>query len=394
MPLCRYIKFTRHISPGLYPGWSRKRNTGMLVTWWYRIPGAETFYSSPPPEEVVSDLLFAEENKYFTLIANVIHESSGATSDMEELVRDQKKRAATESSKCVLESLDSRDIESITSRFGNISMEPIYKDEISEENLKSATEIYFSLVFCHKMDSTRVSFYQNLFLSFSLETVLKTFARILLVANENNLVEHYQTAKALFDKTTNLLNITQYRDLAVITTRARELELYPELKDQEKRGPANTFPGSSKMETLINHPLHISDPPGVSAFIPFCSFGNEVDLFGKRLKGFEVPVCSLFREKTVGGQICYEANINQFKNKGNWEETLSKGINLIIDTNDEYDVKKIMEKLPTGNKDMGFFEIYKPTEEGNSILVMLQTISKFIRRIHPLFLVEAHRGLF
>ena len=213
----------------------------MLVTWWYKIPAADggteinTFISSPPLLEVAPYFLFAEENKYFTLIANVIHENSGVTSDLEELVRDKKKRAPTEEKNAnglIPESLYSQDIEALTTRFANISMEPIYMHEISEANLEIATGIYFSLVFSHEMDSSRVSFYQNLFVSFSLETVLKTFARILLVANENKLVEQYQIAKALFDKTTTLLNISQYRDLAVLTSPATELELYPELKEK------------------------------------------------------------------------------------------------------------------------------------------------------------------
>ena len=93
----------------------------------------------------------------------------------------------------------------------------------------------------------------------------------------------------------------------------------------------------------------------------------------------DVPVCSLFREKIVGGQVCYEADINQFKKEVNWEETLRTGVNLIIDTNDEYDVKRIFEEIPNANTDKTeFLDIYKGTEERNSIVIMLQTISKIM----------------
>ena len=75
--------------------------------------------------------------------------------------------------------------------------------------------------------------------NFPLETILKTLARVLLVAKEKKLTEHYQTAKALLDKITAMMNL-QYRDIALLTTGAAELELYQELKDyrlnHEKNG--------------------------------------------------------------------------------------------------------------------------------------------------------------
>ena len=52
------------------------------------------------------------------------------------------------------------------------------------------------------------------------------------MAKEKKLSVHYGIAKALFDKTARLLSL-QYRDIAVMTTGAAELELYPELKDHQ-----------------------------------------------------------------------------------------------------------------------------------------------------------------
>ena len=63
-----------------------------------------------------------------------------------------------------------------------------------------------------------------------METILKTLARVLLVAKEKELTEHYQTAKAILDKVTTMMNL-QYRDIAVMTTGAAELELFQQLKD-------------------------------------------------------------------------------------------------------------------------------------------------------------------
>ena len=111
-------------------------------------------------------------------------------------------------------------------------MEPIYQNDITEETLEIAAKIYFQIAFCPDFDSSAVGFYQDLFENFPLETVLKTLARILLMAKEKKLSEHYEIAKALFDKTTTMMSL-QYRDIAVITTGTQELQLYPELKDHQ-----------------------------------------------------------------------------------------------------------------------------------------------------------------
>ena len=133
------------------------------------------------------------------------------------------------------------------------------------------------------------------------------------------------------------------------------------------------------MEGFINHPVHISDHNRLSAFIPFCSFGTK--LSRPKLNNFQGQFCSLFREKTVEGQLCYEADINQFKNKlGPWDKTLQSGLRLIIDTNDEYDVKNILEKKSSKNiENLKSFDPFKNTEDENSFTILLKTISKIFQ---------------
>ena len=134
---------------------------------------------------------------------------------------------------------------------------------------------------------------------------------------------------------------------------------------------------------MINHPVHITDEGTISAFIPFCSFGDDADRVGKRLNNFQVPVCSLFREKVVAGQVCYEADINQFKQKLNWEEALKKGFGFLVDTNDEYDVKKqTRETSETMEKSSKSFDVYKHSENENTFRIMLKTISKYFYILH------------
>ena len=118
-------------------------------------------------------------------------------------------------------------------KFENISSEPIHNYDITEETLEIAANLYFTVLTC-PFQNSKISwilyFYKNLFERQSLETALKTLARILYVmVNENNnkvyQYEEYNIAKALFDKLTSVFNLRN-RDIAMMTTAASELELY------------------------------------------------------------------------------------------------------------------------------------------------------------------------
>ena len=76
---------------------------------------------------------------------------------------------------------------------------------------------------------------------------------------------------------------------------------------------------------------------------------------GTKLDKLQVPACNMFRETVIGGQLCYEADLNQFKKNTNWEDSLHGGFVLIIDTNEEYDVKQLLRKTEEGEKEEKHF---------------------------------------
>ena len=124
--------------------------------------------------------------------------------------------------------------------------------------------------------------------------------------------------------------------------------------------------------------MHISTYTNISAFIPFCSFGSN--LIGEKLGNFKGPVCDQFREKIVNGQICFEADMNQYKEGSeNWEKALRDGFSFIVDTNEEYDVKNLMIKKTSGaSEDERSYPstIFKKAEKGDGFRILLKTISK------------------
>ena len=90
------------------------------------------------------------------------------------------------------------------------------------------------------------------------------------------------------------------------------------------------------MHTLKNHPVNILNKKGdyaSSAFIPFCSFGEE--LIGVKKSGFEQPVCDIFKPKNHHDQVCFETDLEKLRDKDNLRKQLEMGLTLILDYNEE-----------------------------------------------------------
>ena len=85
---------------------------------------------------------------------------------------------------------------------------------------------------------------------------------------------------------------------------------------------------------IINHPVHInqrnSKQLSPSSLIPVCNFGG-VNI-GIMIKEFNIPVCNLFTYKIIADQLCYEVDLNRFKDSFT-NQILSQGLKLYIDRN-------------------------------------------------------------
>ena len=264
---------------------------------------------------------------------------------------------------------------SILDEYKNVSTKAV-NNNVSDETLEMAAKNYFSLVFCPDNVAVTIEFYQNLFENFPVESILKTLVRLVYVAKEKKLTEHYRTAMFFFNEITATLNLTN-KDIAVMTTSFTELQEYEELKSHQV-GSEELLRDSSEVERLISHPVHIEDClTSPSAFIPFCSLGGDLARLGRKSPRFTVPVCAAFREKIVGGQLCYEAQLPRYDSGGDWEEALQKGLSLVIDTNQEYDIKNLLTRnRKTQQIDPNTFKAYPQSNEHDSFSIYLGTISK------------------
>ena len=92
------------------------------------------------------------------------------------------------------------------------------------------------------------------------------------------------------------------------------------------------------LQTLNNHPVHIVDEKGnlsPSAFIPFCSFGNDIESMSMQIENFSLPVCNSFKAVVHKDQICYQVDLEKFRNYEKFKEQLVNGLVLILDYNED-----------------------------------------------------------
>ena len=84
-----------------------------------------------------------------------------------------------------------------------------------------------------------------------------------------------------------------------------------------------------------------------SAFIPFCSFGGYMSVMGKTIHNFNIPACDKFRPTFLDGQLCYQLDANELRNKVDKLKIAAQGIVLLLDYNLDRMVKDEEDDLPT-----------------------------------------------
>ena len=131
----------------------------------------------------------------------------------------------------------------------------------------------------------------------------------------------------------------------------------------------------SDFHQVTNHPVHIlnvNETFSPSAFIPFCAFGEDMKAMGKEVDGFDHHVCNSFKAKIRNDQLCYEVDLEEFKDKDNIKEQIKSGLVLILDYNEERQSETY--KIQGKRKKTRFREIKE-----NDVQIFLDTKSKVVK---------------
>ena len=101
-----------------------------------------------------------------------------------------------------------------------------------------------------------------------------------------------------------------------------------------------------------------------------------MSLLGRKAEGFQAPVCSAFTRKIINNQLCYEVDLNRFRDQVDWQESLQSGLSLVIDTNDEYDVRKLLTENGNIKTEENKLDPYQNKQLQGKFSIFLKTISK------------------
>ena len=77
---------------------------------------------------------------------------------------------------------------------------------------------------------------------------------------------------------------------------------------------------------------------------------------GKSIHNFNIPVCHKFRSTFLDGQLCYQLDANELRNKVDKKKMASEGVIMLLDYNFERTVTNkeektlIKENSPISNK--------------------------------------------
>ena len=128
------------------------------------------------------------------------------------------------------------------------------------------------------------------------------------------------------------------------------------------------------LQRVSNHPVHILNSEGdysPSAFIPFCIFGNNMNNLGQQIDDFDVPVCNVFVATNWNDRVCYELDLNLLKNKDDINNQLKDGLLLVLDFNEERQLKKYSNLVKEAKIRNYFYE-----DKENSVQVHIDSIGK------------------
>ena len=141
------------------------------------------------------------------------------------------------------------------------------------------------------------------------------------------------------------------------------------------------FSSDNALLNLLNHPVHILDDDenlSPSAFIPFCSFQGSPDLLSKDYGNFSLPVCISFKRKILDGKICYQIDVKTIINETTAAGLQKGGLSLLVDTNTEYNLYRLLRMTPKEEIFDDFTEEFFEAEESEEIMIHIETISKTI----------------
>ena len=159
----------------------------------------------------------------------------------------------------------------------------------------------------------------------------------------------------LIDSSANLKHLRQFcqmlsavlrLDVPYILTKTLSLMDIQAMKNEEN--PFLIFNSSTSeerdkkrenlMAELSSHPVHLTSKNAPSAFIPFCAYQTDLEIFGDYIDGLDIPVCNKFTPTVHRGQLCYKIDVGSLLPDVETKNGKAGALTLLLDYNTERSV--------------------------------------------------------
>ena len=103
-----------------------------------------------------------------------------------------------------------------------------------------------------------------------------------------------------------------------------------------------------------------------------------MDSMGIKIEQFKHPVCNSFQPIIRNDKLCYQIDLNSFRNENKLDEQLKKGLVLLLDFNEDRQLKLDSHLISTQKK-----SVFTSDAE-NSAQIHLETISEIRMKANKL----------
>ena len=88
-----------------------------------------------------------------------------------------------------------------------------------------------------------------------------------------------------------------------------------------------------------------------------------MDVVGTKIPNFDQPVCSVFKPKLLNGELCYQFDYEDIKDKAKVAVGALYGLTFVMDYNMDRMMEPISTKSETSNKNLNEMKVLKDTEK-------------------------------
>ena len=234
--------------------------------------------------------------------------------------------------------------------------------QFSNEMLDQTASMFLYLISCPNSHHNWINFYKDLLSSNNaLDLIILTLNRLRKTDTKKETLNYKKFASRIF----NFMTENLYLDHP-------KMKLLTALEAEKSK---NISTGLS----FVNHPVHIIKSQGgelsPSAFIPFCELGGNMSSLGVKIKEFHVPVCNSFVPKLFHDKICYQIDLEQYRDNPNVETQLKKGLVFIMDYNED---RQVFDYNDETTPLSGLFDRIDETKVNSDAIIFLRTLGKGI----------------